>query len=88
MTHQINQFDEIVPSVTRNAAKTFVEYLSTKKSIDFQEIQLKANGTAANAIIDEEKLLAFGIAAPSVQVAVVNFRDIVRVGGKLPIQHE
>ncbi|KAH8403152.1 hypothetical protein KR222_006136 [Zaprionus bogoriensis] len=72
-----------------DAARQFTEFLSNKFpnantpiAIDEQtraEVNRRANGIASYALEEDENLLAFAIAAPSIHTVVVKFRDNVTI---------
>lgn len=43
------------------------------------EVRRRANGIATNALNEDEHLLAFALAAPSIHTVVVKFKDNVTV---------
>ncbi|KRF85659.1 uncharacterized protein Dvir_GJ16295, isoform C [Drosophila virilis] len=71
------------------AAREFTEFLSNKFpnantpiAIDEPtraEVSRRANGIASNALNEDDNLLAFAIAAPSIHTVVVKFRDNVTI---------
>lgn len=48
------------------------------------ELRRHADGIASNALNDDDNLLAFALAAPSIQTMVVKFRDNVTVRVNCP----
>ncbi|XP_001993162.2 probable G-protein coupled receptor 158 isoform X2 [Drosophila grimshawi] len=75
--------------IAEEAARQFTEYLSNKfpnadanVAIDKQtreEVSRRANVIASYALNEDDNLLAFAIAAPSIQAVVVKFRDNVTI---------
>lgn len=73
------------------AARQFTEFLSNKFpnantpiAIDEEtraEVNRRANSIASYALSEDENLLAFAIAAPSIHTVVVKFKDNVTVSG-------
>ncbi|XP_053961780.1 uncharacterized protein LOC128865430 isoform X1 [Anastrepha ludens] len=77
--------------IAQDAAHQFTEFIvskfgssgpSTQQTITTElreELQRRANGIASYALNEDENLLAFAIAAPSIQTVVVKFRDDVTI---------
>lgn len=61
--------------LTIEAAKEFAIFLATKITSNSSEILLKAKDISNEALQQDPQLLAFGIAAPSMQIAGIRFRD-------------
>ncbi|XP_039501702.1 probable G-protein coupled receptor 158 isoform X4 [Drosophila santomea] len=75
--------------IAEDAARQFIEFLSgkfpnanTPITIDEAtraEVSRRANGIASYALNEDDNLLAFAIAAPSIHTVVVKFRDNVTI---------
>ncbi|XP_052851541.1 uncharacterized protein LOC128261742 isoform X1 [Drosophila gunungcola] len=75
--------------IAEDAARQFIEFLSSKFpnantpiTIDEPtraEVSRRANGIASYALNEDDNLLAFAIAAPSIHTVVVKFRDNVTI---------
>ncbi|XP_036668614.3 uncharacterized protein smog isoform X2 [Drosophila suzukii] len=75
--------------IAEDAARQFIEFLSSKFpnantpiTIDEAtraEVSRRANGIASYALNEDDNLLAFAIAAPSIHTVVVKFRDNVTI---------
>ncbi|EDW13256.1 probable G-protein coupled receptor 158 isoform X2 [Drosophila mojavensis] len=75
--------------IAEDAARKFTEFLSNKFpnanmpiAIDEQtraEVSHRANAIASHALNEDDNLLAFAIAAPSIHTVVVKFRDNVTI---------
>ncbi|XP_034667077.1 probable G-protein coupled receptor 179 isoform X4 [Drosophila subobscura] len=75
--------------IAEDAARQFIEFLSNKFpnantpiAIDEStraEVSRRANSIASYALNEDENLLAFAIAAPSIHTVVVKFRDNVTI---------
>ncbi|KQS70127.1 probable G-protein coupled receptor 158 isoform X4 [Drosophila erecta] len=75
--------------IAEDAARQFIEFLSgkfpnanTPITIDEPtraEVSRRANGIASYALNEDDNLLAFAIAAPSIHTVVVKFRDNVTI---------
>ncbi|XP_041450643.1 uncharacterized protein LOC111076968 isoform X3 [Drosophila obscura] len=75
--------------IAEDAARQFIEFLSNKfpnantpMAIDEStraEVSRRANSIASYALNDDENLLAFAIAAPSIHTVVVKFRDNITI---------
>lgn len=74
--------------IAEDAARQFTEFLVSKfpnspsNRLSEQlrdELRRHADGIASYALNDDDNLLAFALAAPSVQTMVVKFRDNVTV---------
>ncbi|XP_017063152.1 probable G-protein coupled receptor 158 isoform X2 [Drosophila eugracilis] len=75
--------------IAEDAARQFIEFLSSKFpnantpiTIDEptrEEVSRRANGIASYALNEDDNLLAFAIAAPSIHTVVVKFRDNVTI---------
>lgn len=84
----IQQFYDYT-DIAEDAARQFIEFLSgkfpnanTPIAIDEPtraEVSRRANGIASYALNEDDNLLAFAIAAPSIHTVVVKFRDNVTV---------
>ncbi|XP_055850174.1 probable G-protein coupled receptor 158 isoform X3 [Episyrphus balteatus] len=77
-----------VTDIVEDAAREFSEFLSvkfpasTEQTITEQlrdEVRRRANSLATDALQQDENLLAFAIAAPSIHTVVVKFRDNVTI---------
>lgn len=77
-----------------DAARQFTEFLTNKFpnantpiAIDEEmraEVNRRANSIASFALGEDENLLAFAIAAPSIHTVVVKFKDNVTVSSSTP----
>lgn len=77
-----------------DAARQFTEFLTNKFpnantpiAIDEEmraEVNRRANSIASFALGEDENLLAFAIAAPSIHTVVVKFKDNVTVSSRTP----
>ncbi|XP_044315635.1 probable G-protein coupled receptor 158 isoform X2 [Drosophila rhopaloa] len=75
--------------IAEDAARQFIEFLSSKFpnantpiTIDEAtraEVSRRANGIASYALNEDDNLLAFAIAAPSIHTVVVKFKDNVTI---------
>ncbi|XP_037959512.1 probable G-protein coupled receptor 158 isoform X2 [Teleopsis dalmanni] len=77
--------------ITEDAARQFTEFLTTKFPDSVpqaqqvitdeirDEVRRRANGIASYALNEDDNLLAFAIAAPSIHTVVVKFRDNVTI---------
>ncbi|XP_012155421.1 uncharacterized protein LOC101453059 isoform X2 [Ceratitis capitata] len=77
--------------IAEDAARQFTEFITnkfgssgppTQQAITAdirEELQRRANSIASYALNEDENLLAFAIAAPSIQTVVVKFRDDVTI---------
>ncbi|XP_017486299.1 PREDICTED: uncharacterized protein LOC108374738 isoform X3 [Rhagoletis zephyria] len=77
--------------IAEDAARQFTEFIANKfgsagppsqQAITSglrEELRRRANGIASYALNEDENLLAFAIAAPSIQTVVVKFRDDVTI---------
>lgn len=77
--------------IAEDAARQFTEFITnkfgtsgppTQQAITAElreELRRRANGIASYALNEDENLLAFAIAAPSIQTVVVKFKDDVTV---------
>ncbi|XP_049304417.1 uncharacterized protein LOC105231264 isoform X3 [Bactrocera dorsalis] len=77
--------------IAEDAARQFTEFITNKfgssgppsqQAITAElreELRRRANGIASYALNEDENLLAFAIAAPSIQTVVVKFRDDVTI---------
>lgn len=65
--------------MTIDAAKKLADYLNVIRPINgiTSDIRQRANGIAIEALEEDEGLLAIAIAAPSLKLAVVQFRESV-----------
>lgn len=63
------------------AAKKLADYLAAKSAtMTTVDIRKRANALATEALQYDEGLLAVALAAPTIKLAVVQFRDSVEVG--------
>ena len=67
-----------VSDITKSAARQLADYLITKPP--HSEIRQKANDIAIEALQNDDGILAVAVAAPSLKLAVVQFRDHVENG--------
>ncbi|KAI8118663.1 putative G-protein coupled receptor 158 [Lucilia cuprina] len=74
--------------VAEDAARQFTDFLASKFSTNppatitdqiRDEVRRKANGIATYALNEDEHLLAFALAAPSIHTVVVKFRENVTI---------
>ncbi|XP_067624423.1 uncharacterized protein smog isoform X2 [Eurosta solidaginis] len=77
--------------IAEDTARQFTEFITTKFGTSGppsyqaitpelrEELRRRANGIASYALNEDENLLAFAIAAPSIQTVVVKFRDDVTI---------
>lgn len=74
--------------IAEDAARQFTEFLANKfPSVPpaivtdqiRDEVRRRANGIASYALSEDDNLLAFALAAPSIHTVVVKFRDNVTV---------
>lgn len=65
--------------VTICAAKKLAEYLHSIRPVNTitSDIRQRANAIASETLQEDEGLLAIAIAAPSLKLAVVQFRDVI-----------
>ena len=77
--------------VAEDAARQFTDFLANKFSANLpvsitdqirDEVRRKANSIATYALNEDEHLLAFALAAPSIHTVVVKFRENVTVSIK------
>lgn len=75
--------------VTFDAAKKLADYLNSVRPVHTitSEIRNQANAIATESLQDDEGLLAIAIAAPSLKLAVVQFRDIIEITSELSNNH-
>lgn len=75
--------------VAIDAAKKLAEYLNSKRpvSIITPEIRAQANAIASESLQEDEGLLAIAIAAPSLKLAVVQFRDVIELAPEVSNNH-
>jgi len=87
-TLQFYDFSELAG----DAARQFTEFLSNKfpnantpiaiDELTRSEVSRRANSIASYALNEDDNLLAFAIAAPSIHTVVVKFRDNVTVSSQ------
>lgn len=75
--------------VTIDAARKLAEYLNSIRpvSIITPEIRNHANAIASESLQEDEGLLAIAIAAPSLKLAVVQFRDVIELAPEVANNH-
>lgn len=83
-----NQFYDAA-DVTLEAAKKLSDYLHTIRPVTeiTSEIRQNANVIANEALEDDEGLLAIAIAAPSIKLAVVQFRQTIGIPAEIANNH-
>lgn len=75
--------------ITIEAAKKLSDYLNSIRPVNTitSEIIVQANSIAAESLQDDEGILAIAIAAPSLKLAVVQFRDVIDIASEVSNNH-
>lgn len=75
--------------VTIEAANKLADYLHSIRpvSIITSDIIKKANAIASESLEEDEGLLAIAIAAPTLKLAVVQFRDVINIAPEVSNNH-
>lgn len=75
--------------ITIEAAKKLADYLNSIRPVHTitPEIRSQANAIATESLQEDEGLLAIAIAAPSLKLAVVQFRDIIDIAPEVSNNH-
>ncbi|XP_055295866.1 probable G-protein coupled receptor 158 isoform X2 [Sitodiplosis mosellana] len=75
--------------ITIEAAKKLADYLNSIRPVHIitPEIRSQANAIATESLQEDEGLLAIAIAAPSLKLAVVQFRDIIDIAPEVSNNH-
>lgn len=75
--------------VTIEAAKKLATYLNSIRPVNqaTPEVRSQANAIASESLQDDEGLLAIAIAAPSLKLAVVQFRDVIDIAPEASNNH-
>lgn len=75
--------------ITIDAAKKLAEYLNSIRPVNAitPEIRNQANAIASESLQEDEGLLAIAIAAPSLKLAVVQFRDVIELAPEVSGNH-
>lgn len=71
------------------AAKKLADYLNSIRPVNTitPEIRSQANSIATETLQEDEGLLAIAIAAPSLKLAVVQFRDTIEIAPEVSTNH-
>lgn len=75
--------------VTIGAANKLADYLHSIRpvSIITSDIRKKANAIASESLEEDDGLLAIAIAAPTLKLAVVQFRDVIDIAPEVSNNH-
>lgn len=71
------------------AAKQLADYLHSIRPVSTitVDIRNRANSIASDTLTEDEGLLAIALAAPSLKLAVVQFRDVVQIPSNVSSNH-
>lgn len=75
--------------MTIEAAKKLADYLNSIRPVNTitPEIRSQANNIATETLQEDEGLLAIALAAPSLKLAVVQFRDTIEIAPEVSTNH-
>lgn len=75
--------------ITLDAAKKLADYLNLIRPVSTitSDIRKRANAIASESLDEDEGLLAIAIAAPSLKLAVVQFRDVIDIATDVANNH-
>lgn len=75
--------------ITIDAARKLADYLNSIRPVSTitPEIRNHANAIASESLLEDEGLLAIAIAAPSLKLAVVQFRDVIELAPEVANNH-